>query len=85
MDLDEMTDEELDEARRAVLREQERRHRLHEGLEAIGSAICDYADAARIEPPEGDRAGIGRDAVEAITGQTIEVPDNGEPDEITEE
>lgn len=74
MDMEEMTDSELDQARRDVLKEQERRQELARGLEAIGQRVKDYAHAAHLDPVEGDPAEVGRDVIEHATGHRPEVP-----------
>ncbi|GAB3191728.1 hypothetical protein [Nesterenkonia suensis] len=75
VDLEEMTDEELDAHRREVLAERERRQKLAEGLDTLGRAICDYCRAARIEAPEGTPTEVGAEAIEALTGHIPPQPE----------
>lgn len=53
MSMETMTDEELDQHRRDILVEQERRQKLQDGLDQIGQAVHDYLVAARIETEYG--------------------------------
>lgn len=65
--MENLTDEELDQHRRDVLIEQERRQKLEQGLYRIGEQIAAYLDADGVEVT-AEHEELGRDAVEAITG-----------------
>ena len=66
MDIKEIDDDQLDEHRREVLREQERRQKLADGLNRIGATIRDYLDAAGIECPDKTDEELGETAVDAV-------------------
>ena len=66
MDIKELDDDQLDEHRRDVLIEQERRQKLADGLSKIGSAVRDYCDAAGIEVQDSDEQ-LGQAAINAVS------------------
>lgn len=67
MDLEEMTDEELNTIRKATLEEQGRRAKVEEGKENIGQVVREYSEAARIECPDLPDAELGEYVVGLIT------------------
>lgn len=68
MDLEEMNDCELDEHRREVLAEQERRKKVEEGADLIGQVVRDYMEAARLDCPDLDDSELGHVVVGLIEG-----------------
>lgn len=66
MSMEAMTDEELDQRRREVLAEQERRQKLQDGLDQIGQAVHDYLVAARIETEYGPDE-LGQVVIDLLT------------------
>lgn len=65
--LDDLTDDQLDEHRREVLKEQERRKKLEDGLELIGQVVSDYMDAARMDCPDKENLELGELVVDLLS------------------
>lgn len=62
-----MTEEELDDHRRAVASEQERRDKVAAGPERVGATVRDYL-AACGKTVQGSDAEIGQTAIDAVLG-----------------
>lgn len=65
IDLTTMTPEELDDHRRAVAAEQERRARIEAGPARVGAALCDYLRASG-RAVEDDEETLGKVAIDAV-------------------
>lgn len=66
VNLDDLSDGDLDLLRRDVLKEQERRQRLEEGQERVGRQVREYMEAAGKTAPDVEDADLGRMAIEAV-------------------